>query len=249
MRAIFMIVSPCRRLYACFQVGGKPEVRYSLRMNTPAPAILFQDQRFVVLDKPAGLPVHSGPSGGRSVEDWFPLLSRRKDGPWLAHRLDAGTAGCLVIALRRAALVAAQALFATGDVRKTYWAVVRGAVSGDAGTVSARLRRVTGPQGWRMVVDPVAGQTAVTDWRVLGRTPELTWLEMRPRTGRTHQIRVHCSVLGTPILGDERYGTAGSSGLHLLSQAIHLPLDPPVDATAPPPPHMLAALERCGFRG
>jgi tRNA pseudouridine32 synthase/23S rRNA pseudouridine746 synthase len=207
--------------------------------------ILFQDQRFVVLDKPAGLAVHGGPSGGASVEDWFPALSRRKDGPWLVHRLDADTAGCLLIALRRAPLVAAQALFAAGVVRKTYWAVVRGGVAGDAGVVVAKLRRVTGPQGWRIVVDP-AGQDAVTDWRVLGRTDGLTWLEMRPRTGRTHQIRVHCPVLGTPILGDERYGVAGG-GLHLLSRAIHVPLDPPVDAVAPPPRHMLAALEQCGF--
>jgi tRNA pseudouridine32 synthase/23S rRNA pseudouridine746 synthase len=208
--------------------------------------ILFQDQRFVVLDKPVGLAVHAGPSGGPSVEDWFPLLSRRKDGPWLVHRLDADTAGCLVIALRRAPLVAAQALFASGQVRKVYWAVVRGVVAGDAGVVEAKLRRVTGPQGWRMAVDP-AGQDAVTDWRVLGRGDGLTWLEMRPRTGRTHQIRVHCCVLGAPILGDERYGEPGG-GLHLLSRTIHVPLDPPVDAVAPPPPHMNAALEQCGFR-
>jgi tRNA pseudouridine32 synthase/23S rRNA pseudouridine746 synthase len=208
--------------------------------------ILFQDRRFVVLDKPAGLAVHAGPGGRPSVEDWFPLLSRRKDGPWLVHRLDADTAGCLVIALRRAPLVAAQALFASGAVRKTYWAVVRGGVAGDGGVVEAKLRRVTDPQGWRMVVDP-AGQAAVTDWRVLGRGDGLTWLEMKPRTGRTHQVRVHCLVLGTPILGDERYG-GGGGGLHLLSRAIHVPLEPPVDAMAPPPPHMLAALEQCGFR-
>jgi tRNA pseudouridine32 synthase/23S rRNA pseudouridine746 synthase len=69
--------------------------------------ILFQDTRFVVLDKPAGLKVHAGPGGGPSVEDFFPMLSRRRDGPWLAHRLDADTSGCLVIALRRAALHAA----------------------------------------------------------------------------------------------------------------------------------------------
>ncbi len=215
-------------------------------MQASAPVILFQDERFVVLDKPAGLAVHAGPSGGRSVEDWFPLLSRRKDGPWLAHRLDADTAGCLVIALRRAALIRAQALFASGGVGKIYWAVVRGAIADDRGTVSAPLRRATGPQGWRVVVDFAAGQSARTDWRVLGRTPELTWLEMRPRTGRTHQLRVHCASLGAPILGDERYGVTGG-GLHLLSRAIHLPLDPAVDATAQPPPHMLAALERCGF--
>lgn len=217
-------------------------------MKASAPVILFQDQRFVVLDKPAGLAAHAGPSGGRSVEDWFPLLSRRKDGPWLAHRLDADTAGCLVIALRRAALIRAQALFTSGSVCKIYWAVVRGVVRGDSGTVDAPLRRVTAPQGWRMVVDFAAGQSASTDWRVLGRTPGLTWLEMRPRTGRTHQLRVHCAVLGTPILGDERYGVAGG-GLHLLSRALHLPLEPAVDATAPPPPHMLAAMQRCGFRG
>jgi tRNA pseudouridine32 synthase / 23S rRNA pseudouridine746 synthase len=209
--------------------------------------ILFQDFHSVVLDKPAGLAVHPGPSGGPSVEDWFPQLSRRKDGPWLAHRLDADTSGCLVIALRRAALIAAQASFASGSARKTYWAIVRGTLSADAGSVDARLRRVSDRSGWRMVADRVSGQSAVTDWHVLGRADGLTWLELRPRTGRTHQIRVHCAVLGAPIVGDERYGVGGG-GLHLLSRAIHLPLDPPLDATAPPPPHMLAALESCGFR-
>jgi RluA family pseudouridine synthase len=209
--------------------------------------VLFRDSRFVVLDKPAGLAVHAGPAGGPSVEDWFPMLSRRKAGPWLVHRLDADTAGCLVVALRKAALVAAQNLFAAGTVRKVYWAVVRGVVPDEAGIVDARLRRVTGPAGWRIIVDP-AGQAAATEWRVLGRANELTWLEMRPRTGRTHQIRVHCSLLGAAILGDERYG-GGGGGLHLLSRSIHVPLDPPVDAVAAPPAHMVAALECCGFRG
>lgn len=215
-------------------------------MNPPLPAILFQDQRFVVIDKPAGMPVHAGPSGGRSVEDWFGVLSRRKDGPWLAHRLDADTAGCLVIALRRAALLAAQACFSSGNVRKTYWAVVQGEVSSDHGTINAPLRRITSPRGWRVIVDQRTGQPASTDWRILGRCSGMTWLELRPHTGRTHQIRVHCAAAGMPIVGDERYGTVGG-GLHLLARAIHLPLDPPVDATAAPPPHMFADLERCGF--
>ena len=210
------------------------------------PSILFQDQRFVVLDKPAGLPVHGGPAGGRSVENWFPHLSRRKVGPWLAHRLDADTSGCLLIALRRTPLLAAQAAFASGSVRKTYWAVVQGQPSADQGCVTAALRRTSTAQGWRIVADH-RGQPAATDWQVLGRTSRTTWLQLTPRTGRTHQIRVHCAIIGTPILGDDRYGTPGPK-LHLLARAIHLPLDPPVDATAPPPPHMLAALKDCGFR-
>jgi RluA family pseudouridine synthase len=209
------------------------------------PPILFRDERFVVLDKPSGLPVHPGPRGGPSVEDWFPLLSQRRHGPWLVHRLDADTSGCLLIALRRAALIAAQAEFAAGRARKTYWAVVRGAPSVMQGIIDAPLARSSTRSGWHMVVDP-AGKTAITNWRVLGRLDDLTWLELAPRTGRTHQVRAHCALLGCPVLGDAFYG-GGAGKLQLLARAIALDLDPPVSATAPVPPHMREALTRCGY--
>jgi tRNA pseudouridine32 synthase/23S rRNA pseudouridine746 synthase len=211
------------------------------------PSILFRDERFVVLDKPPGLPVHPGPRGGRSVEDLFLFLSRRKDGPWLAHRLDADTSGCLVVALRRAALIAAQAEFAAGRARKTYWAVVRGAPHTTAGTIDAPLRRQSGKSGWRMVSD-ASGQRAVTDWRLCGQVGDIAWLELFPRTGRTHQVRVHCALLGCPVLGDPIYGDA-QGVLQLLSRSIALSLDPPVAATAEPPPHMRDALASCGWGG
>lgn len=215
------------------------------------PIILFRDQRFVVIDKPAGLPAHTGSAGGASVEDWFPLLSRRKDGPWLAHRLDADTSGCLVIALRKAPLIQAQAAFAEGRARKTYWAVVRGEPwakpLAEHGTVEANLARREANGQWRIEVDP-AGQSAITDWRVLGRSDGLAWLELRPRTGRTHQIRVHCAHLGWPILGDARYGGGRDGGaMHLLARAIELPLDPPVIAVAEPASAHRPALMHFGW--
>jgi 23S rRNA-/tRNA-specific pseudouridylate synthase len=107
------------------------------------------------------------------------------------------------------------------------------------------LAKQTFKAGWRTVGN-VGGQAAVTAWRVCGASYGLSWLELRPRTGRTHQIRAHCAALGCPVLGDAVYGTAGGA-LHLLSHAIRLPVDPPVAATARPPPHMRAALASCGW--
>lgn len=210
------------------------------------PPILFQDPRFVILDKPPGLPVHPGPRGGPSVEDCFPQLSRRRDGPWLVHRLDADTAGCLVIALRRAALHAAQAEFAQGRAAKTYWAVVHDVPPTETGVIDTPLLKRNTRTGWHMTADP-GGQPAITEWQVMGRGPATTWLALRPRTGRTHQIRVHLAGIGCPLLGDPLYGRADGP-LHLLARSIRLALTPPLQAEAPVPPHMLAALRACSYR-
>ena len=131
-------------------------------------------------------------------------------------------------------------------MRKTYWAVVVGAPPAESGIVDAPLLKRSRTGSWRMVVDP-AGQPARTAWRVLGRAGGLTWLELTPHTGRTHQIRVHCAHLGCPILHDPVYGTADGGMLHLLARSIALPMTDPVGATAPPPAHMNDTLTRMGF--
>lgn len=211
-----------------------------------ATRVLLQDDEVLILDKPAGLAVHAGPRGGPSLEDWLPLLQQgRRHLPQPAHRLDMDTAGCLALGRTKPALAALGALFATGRARKTYWAVLRGAPPAQAGTVDAPLHKTsTRAEGWRMVVDP-AGQPAHTQYRVLGRDGGHTAVELTPRTGRTHQLRVHMAYLGCPILGDARYG-GGEGALHLLARALTLPLHPPRAAQAPIPPHMMEALARCG---
>ena len=215
--------------------------------------LLYRDGLILILDKPAGIAVHAGPSGGASLEDGFDALRfGLPHAPALAHRLDRDTSGCLVLGRHRKALAKLGRLFSSGAVEKTYWAVVEGTPADDSGRIDQALRKVTNKTGWRMVADP-AGQAAVTTWRVLGKGDGLTWLECKPETGRTHQIRVHCALaLGCPVRGDPVYGDAKGQPLHLHARAVSVPLYPsknPIRATAPVPPHLLAALRACGFDG
>lgn len=219
--------------------GAAPPADEALRR------ILFQDDAVLILDKPAGVPVHRGPRGGPSLEDWLPLLQQgRRHLPQPAHRLDQDTAGCLALGRSKPALAELGRLFAEGRAEKTYWAVLRGELA-EAGLCEAPLvKRSTRERGWWMAVDP-HGQPARTEWRVLGRAPGVIAVELRPRTGRTHQLRAHMAHLGAPILGDERYG-GGGGAMQLLARALVLPLAAPVRAEAPVPPHMRAALTACG---
>jgi len=219
--------------------------------------VLYRDALMLVLDKPAGLPVHQGPSKRPSLEDSFDALRfGLPRPPSLAHRLDADTSGCLVLGRHHKALAKLGRLFAQGRIEKVYWAVVEGRPPADQGTIDLAIRKIGEKARWRIVPDP-SGQTAVTDYRVLGRDDGRAWLELRPRTGRTHQIRVHCAALVMPVIGDPTYGpmrekdsAAAGERLHLHARAVTIPLypsRPPITVVAAPPPHMVAALEACGY--
>jgi len=218
--------------------------------------LLHRDGLILIVDKPAGLPVHAGPGGGPNLEQFLePLRFGLPQAPALAHRLDRDTSGCLVLGRHRKALAKLGRLFAGGQVQKTYWAVVAGAPPAAAGRIELPLLKRSQERGWWMKVDP-AGQPALTDYRLMGQGQGLSWLELTPKTGRTHQIRVHCASLGCPVAGDPIYGGAarqpGGGTLLLHARAIVLPLGatrPPVTASAPVPPHMAAALRACGWRG
>jgi RluA family pseudouridine synthase len=213
--------------------------------------VLYRDGLVLVIDKPAGIPVHAGPGGGANLEHWFPLLRfGLPRPPSLAHRLDRDTSGCLVLGRHPKALRRLGRLFAEGKVEKVYWAIVAGVPAEPEGRIEMALaKQPRGTVGWRMVADP-AGQQAVTEYRVLAAAEGRAWLELKPRTGRTHQIRVHCASLGCPVVGDPTYGGPGGENLQLHARSIVLPLypaKPPIAATAPVPPHMLAGLRRLGY--
>jgi tRNA pseudouridine32 synthase/23S rRNA pseudouridine746 synthase len=130
--------------------------------------LLYRDGLMLVIDKPAGLPVHRGPKGGGSLEDHFDALRfGLPRAPALAHRLDRETSGCLVLGRHRKALEQLGKLFKDGRVGKTYWAVVEGAPDADEGRIELSLGRRDKTRGWWMKVDP-SGLPSVTRWTVMG---------------------------------------------------------------------------------
>jgi tRNA pseudouridine32 synthase/23S rRNA pseudouridine746 synthase len=217
--------------------------------------VLYRDALMLVVDKPAGIPVHAGPKGGPNMEHYFDALRfGLPRAPALAHRLDRDTSGCLVLGRHRKALAKLGKLFQAGRIAKTYWAIVEGSPREDEGRIDLALRkRSLDKRSWRMETH-ADGQPAVTEWRVLARGNGRAWLALFPRTGRTHQIRVHCAAAGFPLVGDPAYGNAHagtSSGESILlhARAVSIPLyptRPAIEVEAPPPPAFGEAIRALG---
>ncbi|WP_451984800.1 RluA family pseudouridine synthase [Azospirillum endophyticum] len=244
----------------------------SLTSTPPPPAsltadqlrarVLYRDEQCFVIDKPAGLAVHKAGRITDHLELYLPHLAEQ-DGepPKLAHRLDRDTAGCLILGRKPWALKRLGQMFAAGHVEKTYWAVADGIPEAEAGVVDLPLLKRIEPKSpsgaarssWTIQPDP-AGQPAVTDYRVLGTGNGRSWLELRPRTGRTHQIRIHCAAIGCPLVGEPFYGPERRlpGNLHLLARSVAFRMAfefEPVSAIAPAPEHMRDALSACGWQG
>ena len=144
--------------------------------------VLHRDGLMLVIDKPAGLPVHRGPKGGANLESSFDALRfGLPRPPVLAHRLDRDTSGCLVLGRHRKATASLGLLFKHGRIGKTYWAVVEGGPIEEEGTIDMPLGRLNAERGWWQKPDP-DGQSAMTKWKVLGRGGGLSWLGLEPVT-------------------------------------------------------------------
>lgn len=206
------------------------------------PRVLHRDGVMLVIDKPAGMPVHAGPGGGDNLERYFEALRfGLSHTPALAHRLDRDTTGCLILGRHPKALRKLGRLFSDGKIDKTYWALCRGAPDAEEGRITARLKKTTRADGWRVEIAE-DGQEAATRWRVLASMRAETLIEAIPETGRTHQIRVHLAAIGLPIIGDPLYGALTDDDrrapMMLHARRIVAPIaatKPPVDVVAPLP--------------
>lgn len=168
--------------------------------------ILFEDERFLVIDKPAGLAVHGGSGLDYGLIEALRAMRPEQRELELVHRLDRETSGCLLVAKKRSALRVLHELMREGAVEKRYLALLAGKWRRDKVNVDAPLRKNTLQGGERVVrVDP-AGKAALTRFGVVERLGGCTLVNALLETGRTHQIRVHAAHLGTPICGDPKYG-------------------------------------------
>ena len=174
--------------------------------------IIFEDKSILAINKPFGLAVQGGAKTTRHVDGMLASLEKDGERPRLVHRLDRDTGGVLILAKTRASAAKLGAALQRRDVDKVYWALVAGMPHPRQGTIDLPIakRMVSAPEGARERVVPAEGEDAkkaITDFQVIDdAAPAAAFLALRPRTGRTHQLRVHCAALGTPIVGDGKYG-------------------------------------------
>ncbi|EYR79859.1 RluA family pseudouridine synthase [Shinella sp. 838] len=225
--------------------------------------LLHEDDKVIVLNKPAGIAVQGGSGVNRHIDQMLEAWTNQKgEKPRLVHRLDRDTSGVLVIARTRGAAQKLTAAFRERDTKKTYWSLVMGVPKKHEDKISTWLVKEQTPDGDRMRIakhGEDGADHAVSFYRVIEQAAQnFAWLEMEPYTGRTHQLRVHAAHIGHPILGDPKYFEADvnwnfpggvQNRLHLHARRIDIPHPNGgrLRVTAPLPPHMVQTWNLFGF--
>lgn len=176
--------------------------------------IIFEDEDFLVLNKPSGLAVHGGTANHHGVIDALRFLRKDERYLELAHRLDKATSGCLMVAKNRKMLNGLQSLLRNRTISKTYTALLCGVIHQESITVNAPLEKRTLDSGEHRVRIHPEGKKSETTYARLTQFKNMTLVSASPKTGRTHQIRVHAKHIGHPIAGDERYSTPAQYKKH-----------------------------------
>lgn len=212
--------------------------------------LLYRDACLLILDKPAGIAVHVTAHDKVALDQAFAHLQfGLPRPPALAHRLDRGTSGCLVLGRHRKALDRLGKMFKNQRIDKSYLAVVQGLPAAAEGIIDAPILKSGEGSKWKMSLDS-SGQPAQTHYKVLSSAEGMSVLELSPKTGRTHQVRLHCAfALNTPIIGDPFYAGPSEHPIQLHAWKISVPYyhnKPPIVAEAAIPEHMKALIARAG---
>ncbi|MEO0400466.1 MAG: RluA family pseudouridine synthase [Pseudomonadota bacterium] len=187
---------------------------------------LYEDDALLILNKPFGLAVQGGSKTGRHIDGMLAALATKADGrPRLVHRLDRDTGGVLVLAKTRAVAATLGSAFQRHEIEKTYWALTVAAPRPREGVIDAPVEKRPIGQGEdapeKMTTAP-SGKRAVTDFQTIESSiGGPAFIALKPLTGRTHQLRVHCAVMETPIVGDGKYG-GPSAYIDGVAEALHL---------------------------
>lgn len=173
--------------------------------------IVYEDADLLVVDKPAGLPVHPSPGHPahtlvNAVINYLPSIAKDADSlrPGIVHRLDKDTSGLIIIAKNRLAQANLSQQFKNRIVKKTYITLVQGKITQEKGIIEAAIGRDSSHRQRMAIV--AGGREARTEYRVVKYIGNYSLLEIKPETGRTHQIRVHLAAIGFPVVGDVTYG-------------------------------------------
>jgi 23S rRNA pseudouridine955/2504/2580 synthase len=222
--------------------------------------VLYRDDDVIVINKPEGLATQGGTKTTRHVDGFLDALKFDGERPKLVHRLDKDTSGVLVLARHAKAAKILSDAFRHHTARKYYWAITQGVPHPLQGKITAALTKQMVGKGERViVVDEEEGDYAETLYQVVDHAAKkAAWLAVWPRTGRTHQIRVHLALLNTPIMGDSKYAAHDQRVIpegipHKLQLHAHRIIIPygkrKIDVTAPVPEHMVSAMKVYGFSG
>ncbi len=225
--------------------------------------IIFENDSIAVLNKPYGIAVQGGTKTVRHIDGLLAGMADRFGGerPRLVHRLDRDTTGILVVAKDRQTAARLGRLFQTRSVQKIYWALTLGVPKPLQGKVEAALVKASGPDGDRVRKarpgEQAEAQHATTHYSVIDRAAaKIAWVSLKPVTGRQHQLRAHMHILGTPILGDQKYGDFRDLPVDGIENKLHLHARRltfkdlklgHIDVSAPLPPHMERSFEALGF--
>lgn len=194
-------IPPVRVAIRTTDILVQPALKYSLEND-----ILYEDDGIIVFNKPSGFAVHGGSGINSGVIEVLRQLRPEQRFLELVHRLDKETSGCLLVAKKRNVLKQLHELFRGDEVKKTYLALLAGQWQRKKQWVNAPLLKNVSKGGERMVVVSQAGKKAETLFVRIKKYQDATLVHASPKTGRTHQIRVHAAWLGHPIIGDDRYG-------------------------------------------